>query len=56
MPANDDDLHGSVPENCEVALLLIDVINDMEFEGSEALVEQAVPMARRIAELKRRSM
>ncbi len=55
MPANNEDLHGSVPENCAVALLLIDVINDMEFDGAEALVEQAVPMAHRIAELKRRA-
>ena len=38
-----------------VALLLIDVINDMDFEGAEALVRQAVPMARRIAALKRRA-
>jgi nicotinamidase-related amidase len=53
VPANNEDLHGSVPENSPVALLLIDVINDMEFEGAEALVEQAVPMAHRIAELKR---
>lgn len=52
VPANNEDLHGSVPENCAVALLLIDVINDMEFEGAEALVEQAVPMAHRIARLK----
>jgi len=55
VPANNEDLHGSVPENCAVALLLIDVINDMEFEGAEALVEQAVPMAHRIAELKGRA-
>lgn len=55
MPANNEDLHGSVPENCPVALLLIDVINDMEFEGAEALVEQAVPMAHRIAALKARA-
>ncbi len=55
MPANNEDLHGSVPESSSVVLLLIDVINDMEFEGSEALVEQAVPMAHRIAELKRRA-
>jgi nicotinamidase-related amidase len=55
MPANNEDLHGSVPENSSVALLLIDVINDMEFEGAEALVEQAVPMAHRIADLKRRA-
>lgn len=55
MPANNEDLHGSVPENCPVTLLLIDVINDMEFEGAESLVAQAVPMAHRIAELKRRA-
>jgi len=55
VPANNEDLHGSVPENSSVALLLIDVINDMEFEGAEALVEQAIPMAHRIAELKRRA-
>jgi nicotinamidase-related amidase len=54
MPAKNADLHGNVPEQCSVALLLIDVINDLEFEGSEALSEQVVPMAHRIAELKRR--
>lgn len=36
------------------ALLLVDVINDMDFEGSEALVRFAEPMARRLHELKRR--
>ncbi len=55
MPAKNSDLHGNVPETCSVALLLIDVINDLEFEGSEALVPQVLPMARRIAELKRRA-
>jgi nicotinamidase-related amidase len=37
------------------ALLLIDVINDMAFEGSEMLVAQADPMATRLARLKRRA-
>jgi nicotinamidase-related amidase len=37
------------------ALLLIDVINDLAFEGSEALVAQAEPMALRLATLKRRA-
>jgi nicotinamidase-related amidase len=55
MPAKNSDLHGNVPETCSVALLLIDVINDLEFEGSEVLVPQVLPMARRIAELKRRA-
>ena len=37
------------------ALLLIDVINDMEFEGSESLVRLAEPMARNLRALKRRA-
>src|SRR6187549_576716 len=37
------------------ALLLIDVINDLAFEGSHALVAQAEPMAGRLAALKRRA-
>ena len=37
------------------ALLLIDVINDLAFEGSAALVAQAEPMATRLATLKRRT-
>jgi nicotinamidase-related amidase len=37
------------------ALLLIDVINDLAFDGSETLVAQANPMAIRLAALKRRA-
>ena len=37
------------------ALLLIDVINDLRFEGSEPLVGQAESMAPRLADLKRRA-
>src|SRR5689334_12722530 len=55
MPAKNPDLHGNVPESCDVALLLIDVINDLEWEGSELLVPQVEPMAHCIAELKRRA-
>lgn len=55
VPARNHDLHGNVPEHCRVALLLIDVINDLEFEGAEALLEHAIPMARRIAGLKARA-
>ena len=36
------------------ALLLVDVINDMDFEGSESLVRFAEPMAERLNYLKRR--
>ena len=37
------------------ALLLIDVINDLDFEGSKALVVQAEPMAARLGALKHRA-
>ena len=37
------------------ALLLINVINDLAFDGSDALVVQAEPMASRLATLKRRA-
>jgi nicotinamidase-related amidase len=37
------------------ALLLIDVINDLAFDGSEGLVAQAEPMALRLSTLKRRA-
>ena len=37
------------------ALLLIDVINELEFPGAEKLLPKALPMARRVAALKRRA-
>jgi nicotinamidase-related amidase len=37
------------------ALLLIDVVNDLAFPNSDALIEQAEPMASRLAALKRRA-
>jgi nicotinamidase-related amidase len=37
------------------ALVLIDVINDLDFEDSDGLVAQAEPMAVRLAALKRRA-
>ncbi|MBD0372645.1 MAG: cysteine hydrolase [Pyrinomonadaceae bacterium] len=55
MPAKNEDLHGNVPDISQVALLLIDVINDMEFDTGEELLKHALPMARRLADLKRRA-
>ena len=49
------DLHGSAPDNHEVALLLIDVINDFEFPRGEELFEQAIKIAGNIAALKKRA-
>ncbi|HEX8422514.1 MAG TPA: isochorismatase family cysteine hydrolase [Pyrinomonadaceae bacterium] len=55
MPAKNEDLHGFVPDKAEVALLLIDVINDLEFSSGEQLLEHALPVAEKLAALKRRA-
>ena len=47
-------LDGSVPDTSKVALLLIDVINDLNFPESDALLQHAEPMAKSIAALKLR--
>ncbi|HEU5185406.1 MAG TPA: isochorismatase family cysteine hydrolase [Gemmatimonadaceae bacterium] len=49
------DLHGNAPDKSPVALLLIDVINALDFEHGVELLEQALPMAHRLAALKRRA-
>src|SRR6266403_5947964 len=49
------DLHGNAPDKSEVVLLLIDVINDLEFEGGEELLRNALPAAKNIAHLKERA-
>jgi nicotinamidase-related amidase len=54
-PRKNEDLHGMVPDQSPVALLLLDVINDLEWEGGERLLEHALPMAERLAALKRRA-
>lgn len=53
MPIKNPTLHGQVPDSAPVALLLIDMINAFDFDGSEALFEHALPMAERLAKLRR---
>lgn len=50
-----ESLHGNVTHCCPVALLLIDVINDLEFDEGKALLESALPMAHSIAGLRERA-
>lgn len=50
-----DDLHGSAPDKSHAALLLIDVINALDFPEASQLLRHAVPMAERIAALKKRA-
>ncbi len=53
--ARNPDLHGNAPDKSPVALILIDVINALDFDQGEQLLEHALPMARNIAALKRRA-
>ena len=47
--------HGNAPDRSAVALILIDVINDLEFDGGELLLEHALPAAENIVRLKKRA-
>lgn len=49
------DLHGNAPDYSPIVLLLIDVINDFEFEGAEPIFQHALPAAKKIAALKHRT-
>src|SRR5918996_2745292 len=50
-----EDLHGNVPDSSPVVLLIVDMINDLEFPGGDRLAEQVMPVARRIRDLRRRA-
>jgi nicotinamidase-related amidase len=43
------DLHGNAPDRSNVVLLLIDVINDLEFPGGDELAKRALPMAQSLS-------
>src|SRR5437868_4173377 len=49
------DLDGSVPDQSPVALVLLDVINDLDFRTGPALLENALPAAKNLAALKKRA-
>lgn len=48
-------LHGSTPDSSKVVLLLVDLINDLEFDGGEKLLPCAREMAKPLATLIRRA-
>lgn len=52
---DNEDLHGNAPDHAPVALVLIDMINDLEFPGAERIVDAAVAAAERTAALKARA-
>jgi nicotinamidase-related amidase len=45
----------NAPDKADTALVLIDVINPIDFEGGDRLLEHALPMAKALAALKRRA-
>jgi nicotinamidase-related amidase len=49
------DLHGSAPDKCRLALLIIDMINAFDFEGARAMLPRALAAARTTALLKQRA-
>ncbi len=55
MPGTTQTLHGNAPDTSPVALLLIDVVNPLDFPEAEQLLRYAIPAAKCMAELKRRA-
>lgn len=47
-------LHGNAPDKSKAALLIIDVINDLEFNSGARMLPQALVMAKKLAALKAR--
>jgi nicotinamidase-related amidase len=54
-PGRTQDLHGSAPDECRVALLIIDMINAFDFDGAEAMLPRALAAAKATAALKKRA-
>jgi nicotinamidase-related amidase len=54
-PLKTRDLHGSAPDECRVALLIIDMINAFDFRGAPAMLARSLAVARAIATLKKRA-
>jgi nicotinamidase-related amidase len=55
MSFKNSSLHGNAPDKATAALLLIDVINDLEFPEGDQILPFALSMAKNLVELKRRA-
>src|SRR3712207_4677602 len=55
MPPRNHDLHGNAPDTSRDAVLLIDVINDLEFDSGPKMFAPALAAARRMAPLAARA-
>jgi nicotinamidase-related amidase len=54
-PVNNQDLHGNVPDDSSVVLVLIDLINDFEFDGGDEMFTNTLAIAPPIASLKKKA-
>jgi nicotinamidase-related amidase len=54
-PPQNQDLHGNVPDTSQTVLLLVDVINDLDFPDNELLLKQAPAIGKTLASLKSRA-
>src|SRR5688572_23782004 len=54
-PDKTRDLHGSAPDECRVAMLIIDMINDFDFDGAETMLPRVLAAAKATAALKQRA-
>jgi nicotinamidase-related amidase len=54
-PRGAESLHGNAPDRSRVALVLIDVINDMEFPGGDKLATRARSMVDKLVALRARA-
>jgi nicotinamidase-related amidase len=50
---NNQDLHGNVPDDSSIVLVLIDLINDFEFDGADQMFKNTLAIAQPIARLKK---
>jgi nicotinamidase-related amidase len=55
MVKENKDLHGSAPDECKTALLIIDMINDFNFKDGKTLFVKSLSIAKNILELKNRA-
>src|ERR1700730_6789924 len=55
MPTRNRYLRGSAPDKSDTALLIVDVINDLDFPEAKQLMRYAPAMARKLARLKARA-
>ena len=54
MEAKRDDLHGNAPDSSPVVLVIIDLINDLEFPNGADFLKPTLALAKRVAALKKK--